>query len=363
MQKTKFLLTAFLISLFPAVLSHGESVNIIDEITLPADKATYGGKEHERLRVSGVYLEGDTIFAATNAGLLAKFSSEQPWEKILDCEDRGNNWWEDYKTAKKKNALFEPRYFWRITGVDEIVVFDSYISSPYTIDLQNRNNIKARLWKDPDEKSSIKAVSIYNDLILYGISSGYHDSILAVSRTDLSDYHRVFEYPPALKKRFDSVWADPNCIPAFNPIDSTIWLAFMFYNYIYLVDMNGRLLDSVHIYASDFRVPQPPRSRMKSDAVFRDWLSKCTPVRSFRYVPTGYFLLQYRSGWRKLEADSIRLFSTLAWMSDRRPVELAVDKDWQLVGVQPDGRVIFAEYLIEDNKLKETVLYVTRIEP
>jgi hypothetical protein len=363
MQKAIFLLTVVFVSLFLAALCHGESFNIIDEITLSADEATYGDKEHQILHVNGVYLEGDTTFAATNAGVLARFSSEQPWRRILGCEPYGNNWWEDYETAKKKNTLFEPRYLWRIAGIDEIVVFDGHINSLYTINLQNQNNIEARIWKDRVEKFSITTVNVYNDLILYGVGSGYHDTILAVSGPDMSDFHMVFECPPVLKRRFDSVWASPTCIPAFNPIDSTIWLAFMFYDYIYIIDMQGRLLDSVQIADPDFRMPQPPRSRMHSNAVFQDWISRCTYVHSLRYVSPGFFLLQYRSGWRRLETDSIWLFSTLAWTVDRQPIELEVDKDWRAAGIQPDGRVIFAHYVIEDNKTKEIVLSVARIEP
>jgi len=363
MQKAKFFLTAFLISLFPVVLSHGESLKIIDEMTVPVDETTYSSKKHGRLQISRVHLEGDSAFAATKSGVLAKFSNEESWRRILDCEPYGNNWWEDYETAKKKNVLFGPWSLWRIAGIHELVVFDTYLGSLYSINLQNRNNVTAKLWKSPGEKFSISRVAVYNGLILYSLSSGYHDTILAVSGPDTSDFHMVFECPPTLKRKLDSIWADPYCSPAFNPIDSSIWLAFDYYDYIYIVDFNGKLLDSIALDAFDFRLPQSPLSRMKSQAVFDDWYSKCTPVRSFWYVPSGHFLLQYRSGWEKLEADSIPRHSTLAWTADRRPVDLAVDKSWQLVGVESDGRVIFAEYLVEDNKCKEVILHVTRIEP
>jgi hypothetical protein len=363
MPKTIFLLSILFTSLFPIVLTQGETLKIIEEINLSSDKVAFTCKEQGRLYARGVYLERDTTFVITNAGLLAKFSSQQPWRKILAYEPFGGSVWKDYETAKRKNVLFSPRYYWRRPGTDEIIVFDDYLDAAYTVNLQDRDNIKVRFWKRPDEKSSVSAVSTYNDLIFYGIGSGYHDSILAVSRTDMSGYRRVFECPSALKQKLDSAWADPDCIPAFNPIDSTIWLAFRFYNYIYIVDMKGRHLDSVEIAASDFRMPQPPRSRMHSNAVYRDWESKCTPVGSFRYVPPGYFVLQYDGGWRNLEADSIPLYSTLAWTADRRAVELTVDKDWRLVGVQPDGRIIFAHYVIEDDRFKETILYVIRIEP
>jgi hypothetical protein len=363
MQKAIFILIIFLMSLLLAVLCNGESLKIIDEMTMPVDEAAYSGNKHGRLQISGVLLEGDNAFAAAKSGVLAKFPDEQSWREILDCEPYGNNWWEDYEKAKKQNALFAPWSLWRIAGIRELVVFDAYLGCLYSINQENRNNVTAKLWKNSGEKFSIFTVAVYDGLILYSLGSGYHDTILAVSGPDTSNFHMVFECPSALKHKFDSLWADPCCHPAFNPIDSTIWLAFVFYDYIYVIDFNGKLLDSVALDASDFRLPQPPRSRMHSDAVFQDWYSRCTPVESFWYVPPDYFLLQFRSGWRKIEADSIQLRTTLAWTADRQPVGLTVEKDWHLVGVQLDGRVIFAHYVIEDNEFKEIVLHIARIEP
>jgi hypothetical protein len=331
-------------------------------MTVPVDEASYGGKKHGRLQISGVLLEGDSAFATANIGVLAKFSDEQSWRKILDCEPYGNNWWEDYEKARKNNSLFAPWSLWRIAGIHELVIFDAHIASLYSINLQNRNNVTTKLWKSPGEKFSIFTVAVYDGLMLYSLGSGYLDTILAVSGPDMSDFHMVFECPHTLNRKFDSVWADPDCHPAFNPTDSTIWLAFDYYDYVYITDMNGQLLDSVQITASDFRLPQPPRSRMHSNAVFQDWYSKCTPVESFRYVTPGYLLLQFLSGWRRTETDSIQLYSTVAWTANRQPVGLTVEKDWRLVGVQPDGRVIFAHYLIEDDKPKEILLSIARIE-
>jgi hypothetical protein len=363
MPKITFLLTIFFMSLFPAVFSDGESLAVVDEIILSADKATYTGKEHARLFVTGVYLSGDTTFFSSIVGISAKIAGKTGYRKIIGREDWSDDWWRDFKTAKKENALFCPGPIWRMSGSDDLVVYDHRIFLPYTIDLQNKDTAIAKIWKAADEKSIVNSMSIYGDLICYGTISDFNDFILAISYVDMSDYRRVFKCPPSLRHRFDSVWADPDCIPAFNPLDSTIWLAFEYYDYIYIVDIRGDLLDSVHISLPDFRLPQPPRSRMHSDAVFQDWYSKCTPVESFRYVPPGYFLLQYRTGWEKLEADSIQLRSTLAWTADRTPVDLTVEKDWHLVGVQPDGRVIFAHYVVEDNKIKEIVLHIARIEP
>jgi hypothetical protein len=361
-QFVRLLITAFACSVSFAPFAQGESLNVLETMTLSADKGIYIEGEHGKLHVIGVYLAGDTTFVITSAGLVIQFSRKQPWKKVLDCEPWGNNWWEDFEKAKKKNAMFSIECLWPMPGSNETVVFDNYMSAVYRVNFLDLDDVKVKFWKSPDEKSSVYTVSAYNNLVFYAISSGYHDTILAVSGPDMSDFHMVFECPLTLKGKLDSVWADPCCYPAWNPINSTIWLAFMYYDFIYIVNMNGQLLDTIQISATDFRLPQPPRSRMHSNAVFQDWISKCTPVESFWYAPPGYFLLQFRSGWRKIEADSIQLRSTLAWTVDRQPVELAVDEDWELVGVQPDGRVIFAHYVIEDNEFKEIVLHIARIE-
>jgi hypothetical protein len=131
MQKAIFLVTIFLMSQFPAVLCNGESLKIIDKMTVPVDEASSGGKKHGRLQISGVLLEGDSAFATANIGVLAKFSDEQSWRKILDCEPYGNNWWEDYEKARKNNSLFAPWSLWRIAGIHELVIFDAHIASLY----------------------------------------------------------------------------------------------------------------------------------------------------------------------------------------------------------------------------------------
>ncbi|MEW5994868.1 MAG: hypothetical protein AB1744_10800 [Candidatus Zixiibacteriota bacterium] len=363
MQKVLLFVVLFFVC---CVLSHGESLIVVDEETLALAKADCERMEGYRGRQIGAYLEEDLALVGTVTGIYAKFSRQDLWMKVIDCEPRGNNWWEDYERAKKKNVLFHPVHFWRARQSEDVLVFDKWMSSVYAINLRHQNSIEVKLRKDFEKKMGktiVESVRIWDDLVFFDIVSDFHDSILAVSPIDLSDFRMVFECPPALKRKLDSVGAGHTCRPAFNPIDSTIWLAFVFYNYIYLVDMDGRLLDSVEITDPNFRLPQPPRSRMHSNAVYLDWLSKCTPVTSFRYVPPGYFLLRYRSGWERLDVDSLPLYSTVVWTTDRKPVELSVDKSWELVGVQPDGRVIFANYLIEDNKTKEIVLSIARIEP
>ncbi|MEW5994860.1 MAG: hypothetical protein AB1744_10755, partial [Candidatus Zixiibacteriota bacterium] len=147
------------------------------------------------------------------------------------------------------------------------------------------------------------------------------------------------------------------------PIDNTIWLAFEYYNQVYIIDTAGQVLDSVAIKTADFRLPQPPVSRLKSNAVFQDWLSKCTPVRSFNYVAPNRFVLQYETGLEKSGLGSRQFYATVLWTADRNEVVLDVDETWRLVGVHPDGRVVFVQDRLEENKPRTAVIYIARIEP
>ena len=90
----------------------------------------------------------------------------------------------------------------------------------------------------------------------------------------------------------------------------------------------------------------------------RQW----TPVTSIDFVPPQYFLIQYKVGYEKLGGHSVPLYSTLMLSADRHEIDAEVDRRWQVAGVQPDGRVIFGNYQLEDDKL-QIVLNVTRIEP
>ncbi|MEW5995552.1 MAG: hypothetical protein AB1744_14305, partial [Candidatus Zixiibacteriota bacterium] len=204
MQKTMFLVTVLSLCPFLAVLCQGESLRIIDKMALSPNSVPYPIEEGSRLFVGNVYFLGDTTLVSSGVGLLAKFSNEDPWVIIVNHEPWGNNWWEDDKKARKRNVLFSTRYLWRMPGAKEMVVLDTYIDAAYKVNLDYPDNARVRFWKRPDEKSSVGAVSIYNDLIFYGLISGYHDSILAVSHTDMSGYRRLFECPAGLKRRFDS---------------------------------------------------------------------------------------------------------------------------------------------------------------
>jgi len=106
----------------------------------------------------------------------------------------------------------------------------------------------------------------------------------------------------------------------------------------------------------------PIKSRVKSNAVFAEWMSHWTILHSFAYVPPGYFLLQYEVGLEKYGKTMRTLYSTVVWDADRRPVPLEVDKHWLLVGVNDDGRLVFGHREIQADTLR-VVLTIGRIEP
>ncbi|MBN1212684.1 MAG: hypothetical protein JXA92_08915 [candidate division Zixibacteria bacterium] len=134
------------------------------------------------------------------------------------------------------------------------------------------------------------------------------------------------KYPPKLARKLDSVYINiPIIIPAFNPFDSTFWLAFWGYDFAYIINKKGKLIDSLPFSSPDYIAPQPPVSRMKSQAVNMDWLSKWTPLRVFKYVPPGYFVLQFKKSRDIVEVDTLPLYGTLMWTADRKPVKLELD--------------------------------------
>jgi hypothetical protein len=139
-------------------------------------------------------------------------------------------------------------------------------------------------------------------------------------------------------------------------------LAIQGYNFIYVTDMDGNLLDSVPITLPDFRMPPPLKSRMKSGAVVDEWGSQWTSTTRFSYVSPGYFLMQYITGQVDCGAKERSRFTTVVWDAKRQLVPLSIDPLWRVAGVQDDGRVIFVAPEADSSGCKETLI-VGRIEP
>ena len=345
---------------------HGANLVVEHQDTLLFDEAEYTrAKEHWEFRI-GAYVETDCALVGTVSGIYARLSPKADWKKLLDCRPRGDTWWADFDIVKQTSVLYYPTQFWKTAGTDSFLVWDEYMIAPYSMSIGD-DQVRIKYLDSYDEaigKVYVHNVSASNGKLLAGKVTPGNEMIISILPADMSGCRDVYKCPMSLSDSLGRLgMSTHDTYPVFNPVDSTIWIAFFAYDYIYVVDMHGQLLDSIAVEADDFRLPRPPKSRMKSKAVARQWQSSFTRVESFTYTPPGYFLLQYRVGWEKLAVDSLPLYSTIAWAADRMPVELDVETHRQVAGVMPDGLVIFGEYLVENEKGVGLVLTEARIEP
>ncbi|MCK4461513.1 MAG: hypothetical protein KAW46_06890 [candidate division Zixibacteria bacterium] len=359
-----FLLVAFF--LICNAQSHGETLLVVSEDSIVFDKEDIERKMGYDEHQVGAYIEEDLALVGVANGVYARLSPDAPWKKLLDCRQRGDNWGSDFQVAMQTSVLFYPTQFWRTPGADSFLVWDDYMIAPYSMSLGD-DQVRIKYLESYDEaigKVYVDNVSECNGRLLGGKISVGNEIIVIMLSADMSGCRDGYRCPMSLSDSLGRLgYGTRETYPVFNPVDSSIWIAFFAYGYIYVVDMHGQLLDSIPVAGDDFRLPKPPRSRMKSKAVTREWHANFTRVESFSYAPPGYFLFQYRIGWEKLAVDSLPLFSTITWSADRKPVELDLDKRWQVAGVQPDGRVIFTRYLLEDRRAVGLILTEARIEP
>ncbi len=329
--------------------------------------ASFGIEENQvnEIGISVLCLGGDTILVASGIGLWGQFDREKPWRKLIDCINfRETEWYDACSEKDEWNQFYDPNGMWRTSTGNEIVIFDDFCNCLFKLNLENNSKHYLTHWNEWHWQGGVhfQNFSFYGERIISGISP-LKKKLVAIGQTDRKDYIAIFEPPELLDTRLDSTGIKGLVVnPVYNPIDSSIWVAGYGFENVYIINTEGKLLDSIALTASDFRLPSPPISRVQSRAVFFDWLSKWTPITSINYVPTGHILLQYRIGYEKLGNDSIPLYSTIVWTADRQRIELEVNRHWQVAGVQPDGRVIFAHYQLDGEKI-QIVLDITRLEP
>lgn len=361
MQKAMLFIAALLIITIAARESCCETLTVIDEISHVESSVPIGA----------VLLGGDSIMYVSLSGLFARFDGPQSWRRIIDCVPHTETVPFSVCYRYELERLIYPEGLWRVSGEDgdEILVLEGFCSRLYSLQIHDGRQSHPRIWRKKTRKDHSQDyfdnVNIQGNLILSALGHFASDKAVALQYTNKPDYKRVFDYPEALTHHLDSIgWTESDrfCIPAFNPKDSTIWLAIYAYDYLYIIDMKGQLLDSLQISAPDYRVPPPIKSRIKSNAVFDEWLSHWTLLQTFSYVPPGYFLMQYHVGSEKYGKTMRWLYSTVVWDADRRPVPLEIDKHWLLVGVNDDGRMIFGHREIQADTLR-VVLTIARIEP
>lgn len=362
MQKSKLVIivciTAF--TLFRA--AHGETLAVTDSMIISAQNADFLSDSANAFAINGIYVSDDIVYAACNQGIIAGYRGNGRWRVVAGSEEYLAVW-KDKMSAAGQYGHFHPSKIWKMPS-GELGIFDYWlICRFYALNPDAPPRQRLRPLKNFDENSIVETFNVGKDIILCGLYSIYHNSMIGILNTDLAGYRRIFDIPTQLRRDLDSMGADYNPQAALNPKDGTFWVAFDNYNVIYIVDRKGKVVDSVSIIHPDFVLPRPPASRIKSEAVFQDWYSKCASIYSLQYATPGYFLLRF-TGPRKIEADpKSRSAFLLCWNADAKPVDLAVNPEWILSQVQADGTIPFVAYDRKNGVVTRAVIYLTRIMP
>ncbi len=313
--------------------------------------------------VSAVQLDNNTVFSGCGAGIFVGRDGSSEWDQVMLCAPMTMDWWADCYRKKEFSAVLSPAHLWSLPGSEEIVVYDEYCGCLLRLDLTDENRAKAEVWREKRNTPYISSAALQNNLLICN-HSAEGGEVLTLQRTDDPGFFEaIFKVSPSLINRLDSLGTGSLTVqPAFNPHDSTIWVAVFGHDRLVALDFNGNPVTETIIATEDWVPPRPPVSRLHSKAVWNDWLSRWTPTTSFNYAPPGYFILQYRTGWTHVANDSIPLYGTAVWNTARQPVTLELDPRWQVAGVQPDGRIIFGHYECDADSCR-VVLDITRIEP
>ncbi len=370
MYRVTFILILLTVGLVACSTVRGESLELVGEVSYAIDRPEYI-YDYSHGTITALLLGGDTIISASGAGLWAQFVHDQPWRKLMEGP-LGCTGDTDYSEQKKWTGQLPCSVGGMLrAATTEIVLLvneelralsirDGTASFVEVLDVpRGRGN--------SGSDYALSSVVVAGEFLVCGRYCWSEEPMMVVlqptDRDRGSEYRRIFPVSAAVKERLHSVYIyTPSSLTTFDPQSNTIWVAIWGYEQIYVIDMEGAILDSVHIAQADYIDPGPPKSWMRTQAVRRDWRSKWTPVQGFKYVAPGYFVLQYRVGSEVMGNDTVPLYGTAVWDTDRQPVDLEVDKHWQLAGVQPDGRAIFAHHDIEGDE-RRIVLNITRIVP
>jgi hypothetical protein len=356
----KAIAVCFLISVLYGA-SRCETLTVVDSMVISPQNTDFFPDSADGFRIAGILISGDTVYAACDQGIIAKNRGEVQWRMVAGREEYMAVWG-DKITAAGEYGQYRPQKIWKMPS-GELGIFDSWlICRFYSLDPGAPPGKWLSPLTYPDEESIIERFDGGKDILLCGLYSIHHNRMIGIMNPDLSGYRRIFDIPPRLRHDLDSMGADYYPHAAFNPNDSTFWVAFENYNILYIVDRKGDVLDSVRITHPDFVLPQPPASRIKSWAVFQDWDSKCASIYSLQFAEPGYFLLLF-SGPGKSQGDRTnRSRHLLCWNTNGKPIDLAVNPEWVIIQTQADGIIPFVAYEREGGVVKRAIIYLTRIK-
>ncbi|HOP06306.1 MAG TPA: hypothetical protein PLF13_03350 [candidate division Zixibacteria bacterium] len=358
-------IVVFLIVVTPHVSA--ESLETIRTVYLPLD--TTGPPTG----MASVLLEGgDTVVVCvassrlgSGTGVWVQYDKSQPWIKVIGCRPPSNDWWADCDGKKRFEYLFLPMSTKLLPDSRELLVFDRHCGCLTTISLDKTNPGDARLWQGQSHKDYLNEVIFQDDYLLAGIyGPGQDMMVFAEKLGDRKSYRRMFPLTPSFQRYLDSTGLhNPECRAAICPRDNSFWVSINGYDFILIADHEGKLVDSVHIEAPDYILPAPPLSSIGSCPVRDLWFSSWTPTATFNYVAPGYMIMQYYVQNPDSSGNDIPRYGTLVWDSERRPVKIDVDADWQLAGSHRDGRAVFVNTQYDEEGRWGYRLNIARIKP
>ncbi len=337
--------------------SRGAAIHIVDSVMIvpPVDSLGSGGA---RVYVTGAYLDDSSVFVSGGAGLLFREMRSSNWSRLLPVEPHRANWWEDLKVAKSSGAIFSPGRIYPDKD-RSILLFDNSVGRFYRVEWNSSMNAASKLRKDSPRAD---AACVFDGRIFYCTWSGPGNPLLMMSDEKGHHWKNLLECPQSLYRKVTTLGGNLQGTPAYDPIDRTVWLALMFYNIVYEVDLTGTLVDSIVITDPEYRLPKLPVSRLNTNAVFQDWFAKLTPIEGLWCVSSGYIILQFKTVKDEHDSAGTRLLKTTAWNCGGGPIDLGFERGWRIVGVQSDGRIL----LVDDKKLdlidRPTVLLVGSIK-
>ena len=340
-----------------------ESLVIYDSLVISETNADFSFKTTNNIEINGICISDTITLVASSQGIIVKFPNDQNWRQLVTCEEYADNWHDNITRAEQENALYRPKNIWEASRAGEFMVFDDRCERFYSLDITESLNEQFHILKRPHEKSMIENIDVSRHLILCGLYPLNHKHQVGVLKPDFSGYRSIFDIPRQVRHNLDSMGAEYYPSPVFNLVNSTIWVAFRHYNRIYIIDLDGRIQDSVRIDDPRFVVPQPPASRIKSPAVHDDWYSKCSSVYSLQYVAPGYLFLQFYGTGLRTDGGSRRSVYSLLWTAEGESVEFEINPRWKTVDIQSGRCLPFVTYNYEDSVFKCATVYLTRIEP
>ncbi len=340
-----------------------KSIKVIDSILIKADSFKSANSDDIELYVNGIYMTQDTCIVSLSTGIFLKTMQSDEWIRFISSHKWTDTWWNDFQNANKYGYIYSPQYTRFLPNTRTLVVFDDWMGSTYHLDITDIKEVRSSFSDLLDSIAIVNNVKIYDNMILHNLIPVDHDTLLAISKLDGSNYKRLFTPPKKTMRFLDSVGADYYSYCTFKYDDSAIFFAFKYYNTIYELNLSGSIVDSIAITDSLFHLPEPPKSRIKSLAVLNDWLSNCTGIRNLCFAYPETIVMQF---WEKEEANkknAVRPIRTLFWNTDKTRLDIDIDRTWRLVQTLPDGRIIFVKYHQTNSRNDKAIVYITRIQP